>query len=93
MPPPDNSALENVPDPPEENQPLQGDDPAPPAVPQNLGILFIAAAIALAVLLGIIGLLAFAAMSRAEPEKPSLERPAAGLCRANVALAPRSAIA
>ena len=100
MPPPDNSALKKVPNPPEENQPLQGDDPAPPAEPQNLGILFIAAAIALAVLLGIIGLLAFAAMSRAEPEGPRWalsdkrrERPADGLCQANVALASRSAIA
>ena len=86
MPPPDNSAPENVPSPPDESQPLEGDNPAPPPVPQNLGILFLAAAIALAVLLGIIGLLAFAAMSRAEPQKPSLER--AGLASPNAPTPP-----
>ncbi|MCK6587449.1 MAG: hypothetical protein L6Q76_07680 [Polyangiaceae bacterium] len=37
--------------------------------PGNLGILFLAAAIALALLLTIIGLLAFAAMSRTPPAR------------------------
>lgn len=49
--------------------PSAGDDKEPPGdgrrgEPQSVGILFIAAAIGLAVVLGVIGMLAFAAMSR-----------------------------
>ena len=53
--------------------PAAGDDKEPPGdgprgEPQSLGILFIAAAIGLAVLLGVIAMLAFAAMSRMPPQ-------------------------
>jgi hypothetical protein len=52
--------------------PSAGDDKEPPGdgprgEPQSVGILFIAAAMGLALLLGVIGMLAFAAMSRMPP--------------------------
>jgi hypothetical protein len=67
MPPPDKS---DEPAPDKEPAPPQGDAPGAPdpsQEPQGLGILFLAAAVALALLLTIIGLLAAAAMSRMPP--------------------------
>lgn len=77
MPPGERERKEGEPLRDEDTLPSGGAEPgATPEVqePQNLGILFIAAAIALAVLLTIVALLAYAAMSRTPPapNAPSL---------------------